>query len=67
MKVFVAGASGAIGRPLLERLTRAGHEVTGMVHSAEGAGRLRQLGAEPVQAMTIVPQLELPAVYLQGV
>jgi 2-alkyl-3-oxoalkanoate reductase len=47
MKVFVvAGASGAIGRPLVVRLTRAGHEVTGMVRSAEGAGRLRQLGAE---------------------
>jgi len=49
MKVFVAGASGAIGRPLIERLTRDGHEVTGMVRSAEGGGRLRQLGAEPVQ------------------
>ena len=33
MKVFVAGASGAIGPPLVVRLTRAGHEVTGMVSS----------------------------------
>jgi 2-alkyl-3-oxoalkanoate reductase len=49
MKVFVAGASGAIGRPLIERLTRDGHEVTGMIRRAEGADRLRQLGAEPVQ------------------
>jgi nucleoside-diphosphate-sugar epimerase len=31
MKVFVAGASGAIGRALVVRLTRAGHEVTGVV------------------------------------
>jgi 2-alkyl-3-oxoalkanoate reductase len=51
MKVFVAGASGAIGRPVGARLTRAGHEVAGMVRSAEGAGRLRRLGAEPVQVM----------------
>jgi nucleoside-diphosphate-sugar epimerase len=49
MKAFVAGASGAIGRSLVVRLTRAGHEVTGMVRSAEGAGPLRQLGAEAVQ------------------
>src|SRR4051812_46378606 len=49
MKVFVAGASGAIGRPLIEQLTRGGHEVTGMVRSASGADRLRQLGAEPIQ------------------
>src|SRR3954470_11099788 len=49
MKVFVAGASGAIGRSLIEQLTREGHEVTGMIRSASGADRLRQLGAEPVQ------------------
>jgi len=48
MKVFVAGASGAIGRPLIERLTRDGHEVTGMMRPAEDRGHLRQLGAEPV-------------------
>jgi 2-alkyl-3-oxoalkanoate reductase len=29
MRVFVAGASGAIGRPLVPRLVAAGHEVTG--------------------------------------
>lgn len=29
MKVFVAGASGAIGRPLVRQLLAAGHEVTG--------------------------------------
>ena len=33
MKVFVAGASGAIGRPLIPRLVAAGHEVTGMTRS----------------------------------
>jgi nucleoside-diphosphate-sugar epimerase len=33
MKVFVAGASGAIGRPVGARLTRAGRGVAGMVRS----------------------------------
>jgi nucleoside-diphosphate-sugar epimerase len=31
MKVFEAGASGAIGQPLIKRLIRDGHEVAGMV------------------------------------
>src|SRR5918998_3624050 len=52
MKVFVAGASGAVGRPLIERLTRDGHKVSGMIRRVEGADRLRQLGAEPVQVDT---------------
>jgi 2-alkyl-3-oxoalkanoate reductase len=49
MKVFVAGATGAIGKPLIERLTKAGHEVTGMTRSTEEADRLRQLGADSVE------------------
>lgn len=49
MKIFVAGASGAIGRPLIERLTRDGHQVTGMFRSSGGADTLRQLGAAAVQ------------------
>jgi 2-alkyl-3-oxoalkanoate reductase len=48
MKVFVAGASGAIGRPLVERLTRAGHEVTGMLRPGENDDELRRLRAEPI-------------------
>ena len=42
MKVIAAGATGAIGQPLIEQLVRAGHEVTGMTRSAEGADRLQQ-------------------------
>jgi nucleoside-diphosphate-sugar epimerase len=45
VRVFVAGASGAIGRPLVRRLVAAGHEVTGMTRSEESAERLRQAGA----------------------
>lgn len=45
MRVFVAGASGAIGRPLVPRLLEAGHEVTGMTRSEDGAAEIRAAGA----------------------
>lgn len=48
MKVFVAGASGAIGRPLVRQLLAAGHEVTGMTRREERAGEIRALGAGAV-------------------
>ena len=47
MKVFVAGASGVIGRRLVPMLVERGHEVTGMTRSAEKAEQLRALGATP--------------------
>jgi nucleoside-diphosphate-sugar epimerase len=50
MKVFVAGASGAIGKQLLPRLVQSGHQVVGMTRSAEKAELVRGLGAEPVVA-----------------
>ena len=50
MKVFVAGATGAIGQQLVPQLVRAGHEVTGMTRSASKQQLLRDLGAEPVVA-----------------
>jgi nucleoside-diphosphate-sugar epimerase len=46
MNVFVAGASGAIGRPLIAELVRQGHRVTGMTTSEAAAERLRAQGAE---------------------
>ena len=48
MKVFVAGATGVIGRSLLPRLCDAGHEVIGMTRSAERADQVRALGARAV-------------------
>jgi nucleoside-diphosphate-sugar epimerase len=48
MRVFVAGASGAIGRPLVPRLLAAGHEVTGMTRRPERAEEIRAAGAEAV-------------------
>jgi nucleoside-diphosphate-sugar epimerase len=44
--VFVAGASGAIGRPLVRRLVAAGHPVTGMTRSESSAREIREAGAE---------------------
>jgi nucleoside-diphosphate-sugar epimerase len=49
MKIFVAGASGAIGQPLVAELIRQGHAVTGMTHSDAGAERLRKAGATVAQ------------------
>ncbi len=48
MRVFVAGATGALGRPLLPRLLVAGHEVTAMTRSPERAERLQDAGATAV-------------------
>jgi 2-alkyl-3-oxoalkanoate reductase len=48
MKIFVAGASGAIGRPLVRQLLAAGHEVTGMTRREENADAIRAAGAKAV-------------------
>ena len=48
MRVFVAGATGAIGRQLVPRLVAAGHEVTGMTRSEAKQRMIRELGAAPV-------------------
>jgi 2-alkyl-3-oxoalkanoate reductase len=48
VRVFVAGASGAIGRPLVPKLVAAGHEVTGMTRSEESATRITEEGARAV-------------------
>ena len=48
MRVFVAGATGAIGRPLVPKLLAAGHEVTGMTRSEERAAGVREAGAHAV-------------------
>jgi nucleoside-diphosphate-sugar epimerase len=48
MRVFVAGATGTLGRPTVQALVGAGHDVCGLARSAERAAMLRQLGAVPV-------------------
>src|ERR671916_828409 len=48
MRVFVAGATGAIGRRLVPELVEAGHQMTAITRSKERLSRLYDLGAEPV-------------------
>jgi 2-alkyl-3-oxoalkanoate reductase len=48
MKIFVAGAAGAIGRQILPQLAARGHQVTATTRSPGKAAILRELGAEPV-------------------
>jgi nucleoside-diphosphate-sugar epimerase len=57
MKVFVAGASGAIGGPLVRQLVAAGHEVTGTTRRPERAGEIRAEGATAV----VCDVFDLPA------
>jgi len=45
MRVFVAGASGAIGRPLIRQLVEAGHQVTGTTRREPRAEQIRAAGA----------------------
>lgn len=49
MRVFVTGGTGAIGRPAVQALLDAGHEVTGMARSATSARSLERAGATPIQ------------------
>jgi 2-alkyl-3-oxoalkanoate reductase len=57
MRVFVAGASGAVGRSLVPRLVAAGHDVTGTTRSDERAEAIRAAGATPA----VVDALDPPA------
>ncbi|TIP34307.1 MAG: NAD-dependent epimerase/dehydratase family protein, partial [Mesorhizobium sp.] len=47
-RIFLAGASGAIGRRLVPQLVTAGHQVTATTRQAARAEDLRALGADPV-------------------
>jgi 2-alkyl-3-oxoalkanoate reductase len=48
VRVFLAGATGAIGGPLVSQLIQRGHQVTGTTRSHDRVDPLRRLGVEPV-------------------
>jgi nucleoside-diphosphate-sugar epimerase len=50
MRVIVAGATGAVGMPVVTRLLAAGHHATGIVRNAHGVSALRAVGADAVIA-----------------
>ncbi len=66
MKVFVAGASGAIGRRLIPMMVRAGHVVVGMTRSPGKADSIRAAGAEPVVADALDEDAVMAAVRHAG-
>ena len=62
MKVFVAGATGVLGRALVPKLVAAGHDVVGMTRSASKQDLVRSLGASPVVADALDPDAVARAV-----
>jgi nucleoside-diphosphate-sugar epimerase len=62
MKIFVAGATGALGRPMVAQLVKRGHEVVGMTRSESKQDLLRALGARPVVADALDPDAVARAV-----
>jgi 2-alkyl-3-oxoalkanoate reductase len=62
MRIFVAGATGALGRRLVPLLVAGGHQVTAMTRSPAKAGGLRAAGAEPVVADALDREAVLAAV-----
>ncbi|HWK29884.1 MAG TPA: NAD(P)-dependent oxidoreductase [Solirubrobacter sp.] len=55
MQVFIAGATGVIGRALIVQLVARGHTVVGMTKTASKQDLLRDLGARPVVADALDP------------
>jgi nucleoside-diphosphate-sugar epimerase len=62
MRVFVAGATGAIGRQLVPRLVANGHEVFGMTRAEPKRAILEEAGATPVVADALDPDQVADAV-----
>jgi 2-alkyl-3-oxoalkanoate reductase len=62
MKVFVAGATGALGQQLVPQLVARGHEVVGMTRSPDKQDLVRSLGARPVVANALDPEAVAQAV-----
>jgi 2-alkyl-3-oxoalkanoate reductase len=55
MKIFVAGSTGAIGRPLISQLLKNGYDVVALTRTVEKAQALAKLGVKPVIADVFDP------------
>jgi nucleoside-diphosphate-sugar epimerase len=55
MRVFIAGATGAVGRQLVPLLVADGHDIVAMVRTAAKVEDVRAMGAEPVLADALDP------------
>ena len=53
MKIFIAGGTGAIGRPLIAELLAKGHAVVALTRSPEKAQALADQGVEPADRRCI--------------
>jgi nucleoside-diphosphate-sugar epimerase len=62
MNIFVAGATGVLGRVLVPQLVARGHKVVGMTRSASKQDLVRSLGARPVVADALDPDAVAEAV-----
>jgi nucleoside-diphosphate-sugar epimerase len=62
MKIFLAGATGVLGRALVPQLVAAGHEVVGMTRTPAKQDLVRSLGARPVVADALDPDAVAQAV-----
>jgi 2-alkyl-3-oxoalkanoate reductase len=62
MKVFVAGATGALGKQVVPMLVSQGHEVTGMTRIPAKEDLIRSLGARPAVADALDPEAVAQAV-----
>jgi nucleoside-diphosphate-sugar epimerase len=62
MRVLVAGATGTLGIPIVQQLISAGHVVSGITRTSEGAERLTRLGARAITADVMDPGGLLDAV-----
>lgn len=62
MRVLLAGATGAVGEPIVQALISAGDHVTGIARSDTGARQMRSLGAAAVQADVLERETLLQAV-----
>jgi uncharacterized protein YbjT (DUF2867 family) len=58
MRIFLAGATGVLGRELTPLLLQAGHEVAGMTRSSERAAQIRAQGPRPSSA---TPSIRRPS------